>query len=387
MTDLHLNTATLNTALSALARVAPRRPAVPALGGLHLQVLDGQAHLTAVDYESRLTCMVPVDHVDVPPVLLPRRLLTAAVRQHNRAGVSTVSFDSGAVTVSQLRRTLRMPATLTLEDYPTLPDPGSAVLRFLAGTLRDLVTSVLPAVDRGDTLPVLTMVDLTAEDGTATAAATDRYRLAVRAFPVEAGPAPLHVLIPGHALQEAARLAGRDPVTLGVHSPEAAGKIADPPRLTFDAPGFRLDVHAGNAEYPKYQSLFPAQPAASAVVNSAELISEVRAIEAAYEGGQGGYRAVRLNFTPAELLVTSGLPDGDTEASGAVDLIEGNLDGCSVALNPAFLIAAVRSCSSQTVRISTSGVPVLFTPGEQTDNALRHLVMPVRTADSDRKAA
>ena len=194
----------LAEALAWVARALPTRPVVPVLSGLRLEAADGLT-LSCFDYEVSATAQIEAEVAEPGTVIVPGRLLAEITRSLPALAVE-FSTDDDVVNVICGSAEFAL-FTLPADEYPALPAAPPLAGTVDGGLLAAAISQVGPAASRDDTLPMLTGVCLDIDGDTLTLAATDRYRLAVRAVPWHPVRPGLRTaaLVPARTLADAAR--------------------------------------------------------------------------------------------------------------------------------------------------------------------------------------
>ena len=194
----------LAEALAWVARALPTRPVVPVLSGLRLEAADGLT-LSCFDYEVSATAQIEAEVAEPGTVIVPGRLLAEITRS---LPALAVEFSTDADVVNVICGSAEFALfTLPADEYPALPAAPPLAGTVDGGLLSAAISQVGPATSRDDTLPMLTGVCLDIDGDTLTLAATDRYRLAVRAVPWHPVRPELRAaaLVPARTLADAAR--------------------------------------------------------------------------------------------------------------------------------------------------------------------------------------
>ena len=240
------------------------------------------------------------------------------------------------------------------------------------------VSQSATAAGRDDTLPALTGVRIEIEGDVITLISTDRYRLAMRELRWTPARPDMSaaVLVPARALADTARsLTSGAEVSIALTLPGDAGSGGDG-MIGFEGAGRRTTTRLLGGEFPRYQALLPTHVNSVAEISTAQLAEAVKRVALVAERNT----AVRLAFTPGELVLEAGTGD---EAQ-AVEILEASYEGddLSVAFNPQYLLDGLAAIDSDMARISFTepGKPALITgkpaPDGQTD--YRYLLMPIR---------
>ncbi|HEY9390576.1 MAG TPA: DNA polymerase III subunit beta [Mycobacteriales bacterium] len=368
----------LAEAVAWTARSLPPRPAVPVLGGVLLEVTDTNLSVSGFDYEVSTQVDLLVHSSDPGRALVSGRLLADITRALPSHPVD-VAVDGPRVTISCGSARFTLP-TMPVEDYPSLPSMPATVGTIPSDLFAAAVHQVALAAGRDDTLPMLTGVRMEIADERLTLAATDRYRLAVRELtwkPEQPGMNQA-VLVPARTLAEAAKTLASDgpEITLALSDGGAGEGI-----IGFAGPGRRTTTRLLDAEFPRYQSLWPAEFSGAADVPVAPLLEAVKRVALVAERGT----PVRLAFEESVVTLSAG---GDDEGR-AEEQVEVSLSGepITVAFNPGYLLDGLAALSTDRAVLSftTSIKPAVITghqADDQTDPQVsaeyRYLLMPVR---------
>ena len=368
----------LAEAVAWTARSLPPRPAVPVLGGVLLEVTDTNLSVSGFDYEVSTQVDLVVHSSDPGRALVSGRLLADITRALPSHPVD-VAVDGPRVTISCGSARFTLP-TMPVEDYPSLPSMPATVGTIPSDLFAAAVHQVALAAGRDDTLPMLTGVRMEIADERLTLAATDRYRLAVRELtwkPEQPGMNQA-VLVPARTLAEAAKTLASDgpEITLALSDGGAGEGI-----IGFAGPGRRTTTRLLDAEFPRYQSLWPAEFSGAADVPVAPLLEAVKRVALVAERGT----PVRLAFEESVVTLSAG---GDDEGR-AEEQVEVSLSGepITVAFNPGYLLDGLAALSTDRAVLSftTSIKPAVITghqADDQTDPQVsaeyRYLLMPVR---------
>ena len=237
--------------LQVISRAASTRSAVPALGGILLEVADGHVRLAATDLEIGLEVSLPAQSEGSGKVVLPARLFLDVVR--------TLSGDTVSLELRETERDIELTAgpsrfhlrTLSGDDFPQLPQPSAEEIKMAAAPLVETIERVARAASRDDARPILTGVLVRVEGRRLTMVATDSYRLSVKHTELEGElPQPLEANIPARALRELSRLATADGV-------QEVGVSLLANQAVFRAGDVVLSSRLIDGQFPNYRQLLP----------------------------------------------------------------------------------------------------------------------------------
>ncbi len=366
----------LADAVTWTARSLPTRPPVPVLAGLLLEAgADGTLVLSGFDYEVSARVEVPADVAEPGQALVSGRLLADISRSLPDKPVDLAQDGNRIVLTCGTTRFTLM--TMPVDEYPARPDMPAEAGTVASDVFTEAVAQVTVAASRDETLPILTGVRMEIENSTVTLLATDRYRLAMRelAWRPSSSDASAVALVRARTLSEVAKTLGSGgDVTLAL----SAGGSQE--LIGFAAGGRRTTSLLVDGDYPKVRSLFPAEAATYAVVETGPLVEAVRRVALVAERNT----PVRLTFTEGQVTLEAGQGD-DAQASEA---LEAALEGeeISIAFNPGFLLDGLQALTTAFVRLSFTQAtkPAVLTGQSDAagdhDSSYRYLLMPVRLA-------
>ncbi|GAA3054266.1 DNA polymerase III subunit beta [Streptomyces olivoverticillatus] len=365
----------LAEAVAWAARSLPARPPVPVLAGLLLKAEDGSLSLSGFDYEVSARVSVEADVEEDGTVLVSGRLLADICRALPNRPVE-ISTDGVRVTVvcGSSRFTLH---TLPVEEYPSLPQMPTATGTVPGEVFASAVAQVAIAVDRDDTLPVLTGVRIEIEGDTVTLASTDRYRFAVREFmwKPETPDISAVALVPAKTLLDTAKsLSGGDTVSLAL-----SGSGAGEGLIGFEGAGRRTTTRLLEGDLPKYRTLFPTEFNSVAVIETAPFVEAVKRVALVAERNTPRapqLRAGRAHPGGSAPATTHRLWKGSTPSSRA-----------TTSRSRSTPASCWRACPPSTRRSPSSPSPpppsprcsaVSLAVDAEADEAYKYLIMPVR---------
>ena len=288
-----------------------------------------------------------------------------------------ISSDSGRAVLTCGSSTFTL-LTMPEDEYPALPEMPPTAGSVGSDAFASAVSQSATAAGRDDTLPALTGVRIEIEGDAITLISTDRYRLAMRELRWTPARPDMSaaVLVPARALAETARsLTSGAEVSIALALPGDGGSGGDG-MIGFEGAGRRTTTRLLGGEFPRYQALLPTHVNSVAEISTAQLAEAVKRVALVAERNT----AVRLAFTPGELVLEAGTGD---EAQ-AVEILEASYEGddLSVAFNPQYLLDGLAAIDSDMARISFTepGKPALITgkPSPDGQPDYRYLLMPIR---------
>lgn len=400
-----VNRTELNSALTWAGKGLSRRPALPVLAGVRLEVAGGRLTISAFDYDVSATASVAGSDTKPGSILVNGATLAGIVKATPKGKTVTVTLEradtpaaeatddtpardaSSALVVRCQGSTSRITA-LPEEDYPALPELPPAAGVFAADAFKRSVARVAPLAGTDDTLPVLTTVRVECGAASVDMAATDRYRLGVdtldwtaQAWQDAAGN--------GYAFQAPAKLladfakstARGGKVT--VHYQPATEPDSDA-GVSYAAPlgGFSdetrtVTFRAEYSEFPRYRALMPGDPDVSALVNAETLAGAIKRAAVLAERNT----PVRLTFGPdlPTVVIQAGTA-GETAAEENVDVAYFGADTMTVAYNPAYLLSLLAGVTGDAqLNWQAPAKPLVVTSADDTD-PYRALICSIKLA-------
>jgi DNA polymerase III subunit beta len=361
-------------AVAWAARILPQKSQLPVLAGLRLDAgSDGGLRLSGFDYEVSAEAELEVTVAEAGSVLVPGRLLADITRSLPDQPVD-LATDGTRVQLSCGTARFTLP-TLPLDEYPTLPDMPEVAGTMGSDAFAAAVSSVAVAAGKDDTLPVLTGIRVEIDGEDVTLAATDRYRLAVRTLRWQPLDPSLQAtaLVPARTLAEAAKsLTSGAEVTLAL-----AASGTGEGMFGLSGAARRTTTRLLDGEFPKYRSLLPDSAAATASVETSQLVEAVRRVSLVATRTS----PVRLSFSADGVVLEAGGLDEAEAAESLSASFEG--EPLTIAFNPTYLLDGLGAIDSDTAHLSFTAAtkPAVLTgkPSEEAGD-YRYLLMPVRLA-------
>ena len=355
-----------------VSRSLSARPIMPVLLGVLINADKKGVHLSGYDLETSGKAEVIADVKEEGTVLVSGKLLSDIARALPNKPV-TFSLDGNRVSVISGSAKFALP-TLSVSDYPNLPELPSETGRLSGDLFAEAVGQVAIAAGKDDSLPVLTGVYVEIEENKLILAATDRYRLAVRELNWDAPRASAAALIRARTLNEAAKsLAGVKSVSIALAAATATERL-----IGFASEGKVMTSRMLDGTFPPYRHLLPSERSATAVVEVAPFVDSVRRVALVADKTV----PLRLAFNPGALTLEAGVGD-DAQATEELEIA---FDGeaLSIAFNPTFLLDGLAAVNSAYVEIAfTGGSKPAVLSGKssadgESDFSYRYLLMPMR---------
>ncbi|CAB4663780.1 MAG: DNA polymerase III subunit beta [Actinobacteria bacterium] len=359
-----------------VSRSLSTRPIMTALLGIVIEANNGEVFLSGSDLETSSKAHFTAEIHENGKVLVPGRLLAEISRSLPNKPV-TVQLDGSRVLVTSGSAKFTLP-TLTLNDYPSLPELPETTGVIESDLFAQAVAQVAIAAGRDDSLPTLTGIHVEINQDKITLAATDRYRLAVRELQWQATQPNLEVaaLLRARTLAEAAKsLTGTKNVSLSFAASSTHDRLAG-----FKTDGKAMTSRMLDGTFPPYRHLLPQEVTTTAIVEVAPFLDSVRRVALVTDKTV----PLRLNFKESSLELEAGAG----EEAQATEALEITLNGepITIAFNPTFLVDGLQAVGTHFVQISFTGSnkPAILSGKNERDGAVidnyRYLLMPMRYA-------
>ena len=355
-----------------VSRSLSARPIMPVLLGVLIKADKQGVHLSGYDLETSGKAEVAADVKEEGTVLVSGKLLSDIARALPNKPV-TFSLEGNRVSVISGSAKFALP-TLSVSDYPNLPELPSETGRLSGDLFAEAVSQVAIAAGKDDSLPVLTGVYVEIEENKLVLAATDRYRLAVRELNWDAPRASASALIRARTLNDAAKsLTGAKSVSISLAAATATERL-----IGFASEGKVMTSRMLDGTFPPYRHLLPSERSATAIVEVAPFVDSVRRVALVADKTV----PLRLAFNPGALTLEAGVGD-DAQATEEIEIA---FDGeaLSIAFNPTFLLDGLAAVNSAYVEIAfTGGSKPAVLSGKssadgESDFSYRYLLMPMR---------
>lgn len=363
-------------AVNWVSRSLSTRPIKTELLGIVMETHNNSVVLSASDLETSSKASCAADIHQTGSVLVPGKLLAEISRSLPTKPI-TIALDGNRVLVTAGNAKFQLP-TLSLSEYPKLPDLPETTGVVDADNFATAVSQVAVAAGKDDSLPTLTGIHVEINEEKVTLAATDRYRLAVREFnwsPTQPGTATTS-LMRGRTLADAAKsLAGEKEVALSFAPTTQNDRLAG-----FASGGKTMTSRMLDGTFPPYRHLLPTETTATATIEVAPFLDSVRRVALVTDKTV----PLRLDFRTGSLTLEAGAGE-EAQANESLEIDFSGAD-IAIAFNPTYLADGLHAVGTQFVHISFTGPnkPAILSGKTTRDGAVvenyRYLLMPMRYA-------
>ena len=360
----------LNAANHAVASKNP----VPALSNFKLELSEKGLEVTGSNSEITIRCIVPyrrgeeeiIRNAGMGSALVNARSLLEGVRRMEGSQISIDVIDESIAKVGDGKTSYKLPC-VKAEEYPDIDlEPSGTGLDLKCADLASLVeATAFAASSKEQARPVLTALNLEAENGELSAVATDSARLAKKTISIDSdvrfkANVPSRVLVDiTHLFENAAT------VSVFVSSSKAL--------FRFDNTTVSTRLIAG--DYPVTKAIIPQNFNYYLEVNANELLSAM-----------GRVSILSIDREP---VVTLTMREESVEVSSKNDVAgsaEETLSTCrftgerlQVSFNSLFVNDAIRALKSDDVTLGFQGEMKPFVVRDSNNPSIVELITPMRT--------
>jgi DNA polymerase-3 subunit beta len=365
----------LRRGLAIVSHAVASKSTLPVLSNILLATDAGRLKLAATNLEIGITCWIGAKIDEEGAITVPAKLLSDVV--------GSLPNDKISLTLDARTQTLNLTCArfetnikgIEADEFPVIPTIADRepTVTFPPDLLRETVDQVAFAAATDDTRPVLTGVLLRLKGTTATFAAADGYRLAVRTVDMpEPIAEPQEVIVPARALMELARIISDVEDTVEVTVTPSGGQVL------FHTENIDLVSRLIDGKFPDFERIIPTSYATRTVLDTQEL---AKAVKLASFFASASANIVKLTMEPGgelgpgRLTISANAAEvGDNK--GALDgMVQG--EGGQIALNVRFLSDALNAITTPQIAIETQTPqnPGVFKPVGA--DGYIHIVMPM----------
>ena len=387
--------------LSIVNRAVATRTTQPILTHILLEAGENGLRLVATNLEISVQCWIEADVQQAGAATVPARLLTDFVRSLPDEPVS-LAYKPDTQTMHV--RCARMDAKIkgmAAADFPAVPHMPDA------GVPLDL-EAMQPALDvELDNLSVSRMIDQVAfaastdtfrpalsgiltqwQNGRFSLAATDGYRLCVRAMPLPSdsqAPADMQLIIPAKSFMEVAKISGESdrtqPIRLYMQDREKAQLLFGMQGLANGVQRIEVATQLINASFPSYQAIVPTTHKTRMVVPTEALHQAIR-IASLFAKDNANRVQVQVSRSD-DHTIGMRIVSADGEQGTTVNELEADVSGpdIDIAFNAQYLLDLLTQVLEEEIVIEASEKTrpcALYPQGQNKDDFL-YVVMPMHT--------
>jgi DNA polymerase-3 subunit beta len=365
----------LKRGLAVVGHAVAGKSTLPVLSNILLATDEGRLKLAATNLEVGITCWIGAKIEDEGAVTVPAKLLSDVVGGLPNDKIN-LALDARTQTMNLT--CARFEANIKgieADEFPVIPTIADRqpTMSFPPDLLRETVDQVAFAAATDDTRPVLAGVLMRLKGKTATFAAADGFRLAVRTIELpEPVVEPLDVIVPARALIELARIVGDVEGSVEVTVTPGGGQIL------FHTESMDLVSRLIDGKFPDFERIIPGQYGTRTVLDTQEF---AKAVKLASYFSTASTNIVKLTMEsggdlgPGKLVISSNAAEVGNNQGALDGMIHG--EGGQIALNVKFLAEALNAIKTPQIAFETQTPqnPGVFKPVGA--DGYIHIVMPM----------
>lgn len=369
--------------LTDVQRAISSRTTIPILTGVKITADHTGLMLSGSDSDISIEIFVPItddaNQLEVQEeggIVLPARIFSDIVKKMPDEKL-TIEVGENFQTKITSANSFFTINSINIENYPHFPVIDSnEVLTLPTNLFKQVIQHTVIATSTQESRPILTGVNITIENGTLKAVATDSHRLSQRIIPIKV-PDNLKensykVIIPGKSLIELSRI---------VENQDTMEMMVTENQVLFKAENLYFYSRLLEGYYPDTNRLIPSASSTQLVMNAADLLQATdRASLLSHEGKNN---VVKLTISAEKVELSGNSPEIGT-VEEELKHEEATGDPLVISFNPDYLKDALRTFGQQSVTVGfTSPIrPFTVVPTEDNphiEQSFIQLITPVRT--------
>ncbi len=360
--------------LSIVSRAVSTRSTLPVLANVLIATDNGRLKLSATNLEVVITYWAGAKVEEEGAITVPARTLNDLVSQLPQEQVY-LALDKPTQTLHvTCAKTDSNIKGIDAQEFPLIPEPDRENrTRVEAAVFKQMINQVAFAAAVDDTRPTLTGVSTKFNGSEVSMAATDGFRLSLRAAHIPGYvEKEMNVIIPSRALMEVARVTSDDVEAVHITFPEGRNQII------FDLDNVVIVSQLIDGNFPDYTPIVPTHHNTRTILGTADFrkackTAEIFAREASHTA------RVRVEpgdeITPGYAMVqATSTETGDNEAQIDAD-VEG--EPIEIAFNVKYMSDVLNVIDTPQIALETTNPmePGVIKPVG--DNDFVHIIMPM----------
>lgn len=359
--------------LSSVGRASSTHSPLPILSGIKFELRNNTLTLIASDsnisireviYASEENNLVIHEEGEV---VLEARYVLEAVRKLDADIINMEIIDGALTRISGNQAEYNINGTKG-DQYPIIDFTKPEKQFEISGSkLSEIISQTAFVCSTSEDRPIFTGVNFKANGTTLNSVATDSYRLAKKVveLPVEMD---FNISVPASNLYEVQKtITGDEIITIAVSDKLVQFYIGET----------LIQSRLIDGLFPDVNRLIPNEYGFELVVKKTDLIN---AVDRSSFLKSEGYWTVKLEATPDEIIISSKSQEigSSEEILHPVNYVGGNL---KISFSGKYLIEALKSFKSETVKIMFVGEMQAFVIRHPEDDSIVQLILPLRTFD------
>ncbi len=359
--------------LSMVSRAVSPRSTLPVLANILIATDEGRLRLSATNLELGISCWIKAKVEEEGAVTIPARTISDLV--------STLPSDQVVLTLNERTQTINMRCGtnstdikgIDAQEYPPMPVPDlSDGVELKVAEFKEMIHQVAFAASTDEARPVLQGVLTSIEDESISMAATDGFRISVRATPLS-NPSnqPVSIIIPARAMSELARIATNSEDTITMSVPAGRGQVI------FHLKDAELVSQLIEGNFPDYKVIIPRSFKTHTVISTAGFLKACRQAEII---AREGNNIVRLHIQPHSDGPGIVELSAQSEETGTSEVqLDANIDGegLVIAFNVRYLREVLDVIKTPNIALETNANNTPATIKPIGEDGYTHVIMPM----------
>ena len=358
--------------LAMVSKAIPQKIELPILSNVKMDLTEKGLELTGSDNNMTIHTVVPyavedreiIRNYQQGAVLIGNKIFLEIVRHLEGNEITVDLFDGTLLRVDDGKSNFTLNC-INADEYPEIDlSPNGAVFEIDANTFTTLVEQTAFAASTKENRPILTTVNLNAQDGVLTAAATDTARLARKQ--IEVDPDLVFTAnIPAKKLSDIVKsFEGATSVRIAISDKRAL--------FSFD--NTTISTRLTNGDYPNIKGIVPKNFNYYLEVNAREFLGAMERVSL-LSAEHDGVVKITMSDEGVEMFSRS-TSVGTAREKLSMFRFEG--DRFDISFRASFVADAIKAIKSEDVTISFIGEMKPFVIRNAKDDSLDMLVTPLR---------
>ncbi len=358
----------LNIVSIAIGQKSP----TPAYLNFKFQMNDDELSITGSNNELTIVSIIPVKEEDKYIItsfvkgstLISSKYLLEIIRKLDSDYVTIEIIDSVVCKISDEKSDFKL-NSMRVEDYPDLDlEIEGSTVSFNASVFKKIVSQTAFAASTKEVRPVLTAINVKADDKTMEFVATDSFRISKKIHETSESH-NFEANIPVKTMTEIAKL---------VEDGEVEMTVSDR-KVVFSYRGTKVYSRLINGDFPKKSRMIPDSYSYVLQINSDRFISAISRVSLLAIEREN---IVKLALTENEIEISS---KSDQIGSANEKITDFRYAGnrFEISFNVNYVTDAIKACQSEDVILSFAGEMAAFKVTSPTDDDIVQIVTPVRS--------
>jgi len=363
----------LSKALLSVSKAIPQKKELPILGNIKLDLNDRGLEVTASDGNITIRTTVPyrigeqqtIRNYQPGAILIDSKLVIEAVKNMEGEESNLELIDGSTLRLFDSKSTFNL-NSISAEEYPDIDlEQIGSKLSLKGKELKTIVQQTAFAASTKEARPILTAINLEAQDNVLTATATDTARLARKKIEIEDN-VRFNVNIPAKKLVDiCASFEDEDEVIITISDKKA--------QFAFN--NTVISTRLTNGEYPNTRNIVPTMFNFTLQVNSNELVKAIKRLSIVSADHDGVIKLI-MNGDEVELLSRSTFAGSANEK---LTMFQFDGERFEISFKANFVIDAINALRSEDVSICFVGEMKPFVVKNALDESVDMLVTPLRS--------